>query len=73
MKIKFLQQDDIFDEQFKKQTQKYYFRDKIVRAINRKEAVDKLKLIYNINATIEEITNDFNQHLKKINNEIRNY
>ena len=73
MKYKFLQQDDIFDEQFKKQTHKYYCKDKIVRAINKKEAVEKFKLYYNINVDIEEITNDFNKHLKNQKNEIGNY
>ena len=41
----------------------YYFKDKIVRAINKIEAVEKFKLHYNINVEIEEITNDFNKHL----------
>jgi hypothetical protein len=56
--MKPIQQDDIFDSQNNKQKLKFYFNGKIVKAINRKDAVEKFKKNYNIDTTTEQVTND---------------
>jgi len=56
--MKLLQQDDIFDAQFYQQRQRYYFNNKIVKAVNRKDAIEKFKKHYNIDVMHEQLTND---------------
>ncbi len=56
--MKELQQDDIFDAQFYQHKQRYYFNNKIVKAVNRKDAIEKFKQHYNIDVVHEQLTND---------------
>lgn len=59
--MKFIQQDDIFDSKFNNRNQRYYFNNRIVKAKNRTEAVNKFKENYNIDVEKEKLTTDKNQ------------
>jgi hypothetical protein len=62
--MKYFQQDDIFDAQFEQKKQRYYYKDKVVRAINKKKAVEAFRRHYKLILTADDITNNFNNRVR---------